>query len=102
MNIVFDVIQNFDPSIMLGISIAIFTVLISVAIAVFQDRKEFEDLDRHVILKGIVKAQCLICCLVLIFLPLLTWKILPYSFRIAGFFSWMLGIGFMVLVLIQS
>ncbi len=45
------------PAILLGIVVAYLTILISVAIAIFSEKKEFEALDRNVILDHIIKAK---------------------------------------------
>ena len=70
------------PSILLGIVVAYLTILISVAIAIFSEEREFEALDRNVILDHIIKAKSLLFYLGLTFLPLLFWNISTISLLI--------------------
>jgi hypothetical protein len=99
---IFNNIQALDTSIMQTIGIALLTILISTAIAIFQDKKEFEDLDRHVILKVIVKARCLLVYVAFIFAPLLLWEVSPCWLRFIEFIIWIFGIGCIARILIKS
>jgi amino acid transporter len=90
------------PAILLGIVVAYLTVLISVAIAIFSEKKEFEALDRNVILDHIIKAKRLLLYLGFTFVPLLFWNgSLPWT-RLLEIFSWIIGIIFMTNILISS
>jgi amino acid transporter len=85
-----------------GIGMAIITILIPVAIAIFRERKEFEILDRNVILDHVVKARRILVYLALIFLPLLFWNISNPWLRFLELIIWGIGVYFMVKVLINS
>ena len=90
------------PAILLGIVVAQLTILISVAIAIFGERKQFEALDRNVILDHIIKAKSLLLYLVLTFLPLLFWNSsLPWT-RLLKIICWIIGVFFITRVLVNS
>lgn len=78
------------------------TILIPVAIAIFGDKKEFEVLDRNVILDHVVQAKFFLFYLGLIFPPLLFWNISPTWFRFIEIILWAIGIYFMSKILINS
>ena len=90
------------PAILLGIVVAYLTILISVAIAIFSEKKEFEALDRNVILDHIIKAKMLLLYLFLTFFPLLFWNGSLLWTRILEITSWITGIVLMTKVLINS
>ena len=90
------------PNILLSIVVAFLTILVSVAIAIFSEKKEFEALDRNVILDHIIKAKWLIFILSLTFFPLLFWNGLLTSFRLAEIFLWIICIVFINKILISS
>lgn len=85
-----------------AISSAFLTILIPVAIAIFEHKKEFEALDRNVILDYLVKAKSFLLYLGLIFLPLLFWSFSPRWLRFAEMVLWVIGIGFMSRILVKS
>jgi amino acid transporter len=90
------------PAILLGIVVAYLTILISVAIAIFSEKKEFEALDRNVILDHIIKAKRLLLYLGLTFFPLLFWNSsLPWT-RLLEIMSWIIGVVFITKILISS
>ncbi len=90
------------PAILLGIVVAYLTILISVAIAIFSEKKEFEALDRNVILDHIIKAKGLLLYLGLTFLPLLFWTgALPCT-RLIAIIFWIIGVVFITKILISS
>jgi hypothetical protein len=91
------------PSILLGIVVAYLTILISVAIAIFSEKeKEFETLDRNVILEHIIKAKSLLFFLGLTFAPLLLWNnSLPWT-RFFAIIIWAIGLGFLITILVHS
>jgi amino acid transporter len=90
------------PAILLGIVVAYLTILISVAIAIFIEQKEFEALDRNVILDHVIKAKCLLLYLGLTFLPLLFWNgSLPWT-RILEIIFWIIGVFFITKILINA
>lgn len=84
------------------IGIALLTILIPIAIAIFNDSKDFEVLDKNVILDHVVKARLFLIYLALIFLPLLFWVSSPIWFRFFGLIAWGVGIYFISIVLINS
>jgi hypothetical protein len=90
------------PAILLGIVVAYLTILISVAIAIFSEKKEFETLDRNVILDHIIKAKSLLLYLGLTFLPLLFWNGSLLWTRLLEIIIWAIGIGFMTKILVNS
>jgi hypothetical protein len=90
------------PAILLGIVVAYLTILISVAIAIFREVKEFGVLDSYVILDHIIKAKRLLLYLGLTFFPLLFWNgSLPWT-RLLEIFSWIIGVFFITKILINA
>jgi hypothetical protein len=90
------------PAILLGIVVAYLTILISVAIAIFSEKKEFEALDRNVILDHIIKAKSLFLYLGLTFFPLLFWNgSLPWT-RMLEIIIWAFGVYLMTRILVSS
>ena len=86
--------DNDLPAILLGVVVAYLTILISVAIAIFSEKKEFEALDRNVILDHIIKAKSLLFYLALTFFPLLFWNgSLPLT-RLLEISCWIIGVIF--------
>ena len=91
------------PNILLGIVVAYLTILISVAIAIFSEKKEeFEVLDRNVILDHIIKAKSLLFYLGLTFLPLLFWNSSLSWTRLLEIISWIIGVFFITKILIKA
>jgi len=96
-----------DIQILATINVALLTILIPLAIAIFRDEKEkeFEALDRNVILDHVVKAKFFLFYLGLVFLPLLFWNVSPLCPRhssFVGIIFWIMGIYFMSKILINS
>lgn len=90
------------PAILIGIVVAYLTILISVAIAIFSEKKEFEALDRNVILDHIIKAKSLLLYLGLTFFPLLFWNgSLPWT-RLLEMTFWIIGVFFITKILINA
>lgn len=90
------------PAVLLGIVVALLTILISVAIAIFSEKKEFEALDRNVILDHIIKAKSLLLYLGFAFLPLLFWNgSLPWT-RLLEIIFWIIGAFFITKILINA
>lgn len=90
------------PAILIGIVVAYLTILISVAIAIFGETKEFEHLDRNVILDHIVKAKALLFYLGLAFFPIMFWNSsLPFT-RVFELLAWSIAIGLITNILIRS
>jgi len=104
VNFTFGILEGLTdlPNILQGIGIALLTILIPIAIAIFNDKKEFEALDRYVILDHIVRARLLLVYLALIFLPLLFWNSVPLWLRFLELVLWGIGIYFMTKILIKS
>lgn len=91
------------PDLLLGIIVAYLTILISVAIAIFsENKKEFETLDRNVILDHIIKAKSLLFYLGLTFLPLLFWNNSLWWTRLLEIIIWCVGVFFITKILINS
>lgn len=84
------------------IGIALLTILIPIAIAIFKDSQDFEVLDKNVILDHVVKARLFLIYLALIFLPLLFWVSSPVWLRFLELVTWGVGIYFVSIVLINS
>ena len=80
------------PTLLAGLVVAYLTILISVAVAIFSENKEFETLDRNVILDYIVKSKRLLFYLGLTFIPLLFWNGSTIHFRLVEIFLWFIGI----------
>jgi len=78
------------------------TILIPIAIAMFNDTKDFEVLDKNVILNHVIKAQHFIWYIVLIFFPLLIWSILPSGLKLIGLVVWGVGVYYVFAVLVNS
>jgi len=74
------------------VGIAFLTVLIPIALAIFGDKKEFEDLDRNVILDHVVKSRKFIGFIALVYTPLLLWGSSNVVFRTAYLVLWAIGI----------
>jgi|SRR6185369_13079881 len=90
------------PALLLGTVVALLTILISVAIAIFNEKKEFETLDRNVILDHIIKAKFLLIYLGLAIFPLLFWtNSLPWT-RLFEIFLWAVGLIFIARILVKS
>jgi hypothetical protein len=91
------------PAILLGIVVAYLTILITVAIAIFGDRsKEYETLDRNVILDYVIKVKSLSVYLGLAFFPLLFWNNSLTWTRLLEMILWAVGVGFMTRILFHS
>lgn len=84
------------------IGMATLTILIPIAIAIFSDKKDFEVLDKNVILNHVVKAQYFLIYIALVFLPLLLWGISPLWLRLIELFVWAIGIFSISLILRSS
>jgi len=84
------------------VGIAFLTILIPIAIAIFNDTKDFEVLDKNVILDHVVSARLFLVYLALIFLPLLFWGSSPIWLRFLELITWCVGIYFIAIVLINS
>jgi len=84
------------------VGIALLTVLIPIAVAIFNDKKDFEVLDRNVILDHVVNARYFLIYLALVYTPILLWASSPYSLRFLELVAWGVGIYFIAMVLINS
>lgn len=95
--------ENSDlPAILIGIVVAYLTIFISVAIAIFSKKKDFEALDRNVILDHVIKAKYLLLSLSITFLPLLFWNISLPCIRLLELICWIVGVAFILKSLISS
>ncbi len=104
LNYLFTILDQLkiEQDILQVIGMAFLTILIPVAIAIFGDKKEFEVLDRNVILDHVVQAKFFLFYLGLIFLPLLFWNIATTWLRFIAIIFWAIGIYFMSKILINS
>jgi len=104
LNYLFTILDQLkiEQDILQVIGMAFLTILIPIAIAIFGDKKEFEVLDRNVILDHVVQAKFFLFYLGLIFLPLLFWNISPAWLRFVEIILWVIGIYFMSNILIHS
>lgn len=84
------------------VGIAFLTILIPIAIAIFNDTKDFEVLDKNVILDHVVSARYFLVYLALIFLPLLFWGSSSIWLRFLELVTWGVGVYFIAIVLINS
>lgn len=100
----FDILKQLriEQDILQVIGMALLTILIPVAIAIFSDKKEFEVLDRNVILDYVVRAKFILIYLTLIFLPLLFWNISNAGLRFLELIIWATGVYFMIRILVNS
>ena len=90
------------PAILLGIVVAYLTILISIAIAIFSEKKEFEALDRNVILDHIIKAKSILFYFGLALLPLLFWNGSLWWTRLLELIFWIIGVVFITKILVSS
>lgn len=100
-NVILNILEQIEVEndILQTVGMALLTVLIPAAIAIFEDRKGFEVLDTNVILDHIVEAKRLFIYLTLVFLPLLFWTLSPAWLRFVELISWALGIFFVARML---
>lgn len=84
------------------VGIATLTVLIPITIAIFGDTKDFEVLDKNVILNHVVKGQYFLIYIALIYLPLLLWGFSALWLRAMELVIWAIGILFILMILINS
>lgn len=87
------------PAVLLGVVVAYLTIIVSVAIAIFSEKREFEALDRNVILDHIMKAKRLLLYLGFTFIPLLFWNSSSAWFRLLEIGIWLIGIAFITKIL---
>jgi hypothetical protein len=90
------------PAMLANVVIAYLTILISVAIAIFSEKKEFETLDRNVILDHIIKAKQILYYLGFTFVPILFWNVLETNIKILGVILWIFGVCCINKILINS
>jgi len=101
-------LNNF-PNVIQGISLALLTILIPLAIAVLADiyqkrkdkEKEFVYLDLHVILDKVFNIRLLILSVFLIFIPMLFWDILISSYRLIAIILNSIGIILVTVIIIK-
>jgi len=92
-------IENLNLDAMLTLGTALITILIPLAIAIF-DKQEYGSLDKNVIL-DLIKAKCIIFYIFLIFSPLLFWNTFK-NFRIIIIILWGIGIYYIIDILKKS
>ena len=102
VNYVISKLQELDQNIFLVIGMALLTILIPLAIAIFGKKWDYETLDKNVILDHIIEAKHILIYIGLIFLPLIFWNIFPAWFRIIELAFWCAGIVFMIKILMKS
>jgi len=95
--------QSGDPLNILGmVGIALLTILIPIAVAIFNDKKDFEILDRNVILDHVVNARYFLIYIALVYVPILLWAGSSFLLRFIELIVWGVGIYFIAMVLINS
>ena len=91
------------PLIGYSFGMAYIAILIPMAIALFSGDKEFDVLDRNVILDHVVRAKSLLLFLGMIFIPPIFWNIFPWPIaRLIEIAVWIAGLYFMTAILIRS
>lgn len=90
------------PSTLGMIGIAFLTILIPIAVAIFSDKKDFEILDRNVILDHVVNARYFLIYIALIYVPILLWESSSHDFHFFEFFAWATGICLIAVILRKS
>ncbi len=101
INDIFIILEQIDQDIFQTINMAFLTILIPIAIAIFGDKKEFEELDKNLILDHIVKAKYFLLYMSLVFIPLFLWNILPPWLRLIEMIIWLVGFFFLSKILIS-
>lgn len=95
--------QSGDFTNILGmIGIAIITALIPLAIAIFKDEKEFDALDKNVILDFVIKSKLFFAYIALIYVPLIMWNSSPVWLKLFELASWSAGVYFLAKILVGS
>ncbi|OGN11632.1 MAG: hypothetical protein A3C69_01890 [Candidatus Yanofskybacteria bacterium RIFCSPHIGHO2_02_FULL_43_12] len=95
--------QTGDPLNILGmVGIALLTILIPIAVAIFNDKKDFEILDRNVILDHVVNARYFLIYIALVYIPILLWPGSSFLLRFIELAVWGVGIYLIAMVLINS
>jgi hypothetical protein len=93
--------NRFDYNIFHIIGIALLTILIPVAIAIF-DREKYSMLDKYVILDYIVGSKWLLMFIGFIFIPLMIWSLSPGWLRLIELAFWIVGIMVLIKILAKS
>jgi hypothetical protein len=101
INDIFIILEQIDQDIFQTINMAFLTILIPIAIAIFGDKKEFEELDKNLILDHIVKAKYFLLYMSLVFIPLFFWNISPPWLRLVEMIIWLVGFFFLSKILIK-
>jgi len=83
------------PVLAQNVGLAFLTVLIPVAIAIFDSDTEFRELDNHVILDHVIGAKKILFALAAIFLPFFFWQHSSSSWRLAELLIWLAGVIFL-------
>ena len=90
------------PAILLGIVGAHLTILISVAVAIFSEEKDYEVLDRNVILDHVIKAKHIVFYLLLSTIPLTFWTCSLNPTRFLELLLWFAGLICIIRILVRS
>ncbi len=101
INDIFIVLEQIEQDIFQTINMAFLTILIPIAIAIFGDKKEFEELDKKLILDHIVKSKFFLLYMSLVFIPLFFWNISPPWLRLIEMIIWLVGFFFLSKILIN-
>lgn len=96
------IFDNINPLILHGVGIALLTILIPVAITIFGSTKEFEILDRNVVLDHMINAKRFPLYLGMIFAPLIFWGFSSTWFRLGEIIVWGIGIYFVLGILFNA
>lgn len=95
-------LNNFDfqtPAFTIGL--AFLTILIPISIAISRER-DFDILDRNVLLDYVIRAKYLLLILGAIFLPPSLWGLSPPWLKIVELILWAIGIYYMITILKRS
>ncbi len=93
MPFLFSLLCNNDfPALAQNIGLACLTILIPVAIAIFDHENEFRELDNHVILDHVIDSKGLLFYLAMIFLPVFFWHNSSIIFRFIELLLWAGGV----------
>jgi hypothetical protein len=103
MSFLLSILKNQDfPILAQNVGLALLTILIPIAIAIFTTPQEFKELDNHVILDHIIKARGLLVYCALIFLLPFFWSHSALRWRLPELVLWILGVVYLTKILIRS
>jgi hypothetical protein len=95
-------LQSDLPRLLVTVGAALLTILIPLAVAIYSSKREFDILDRNVILDHIVGAKRFLVIFLLIFGPPLLIPVLPIPFSVCALIVFLIGCSLMVGVIGRS